>query len=96
MATKTTKKATKKTSLSFVSRAYSIDYMVKNPPASAKGLKLVWQTAVLEYMKRQGVDLTDKKNYQKPIQNISFSDITRIFNSLIGKRNPPKSSKKAG
>lgn len=95
MSTKT--KKSPKAKLSFVNRAYSIDYMVKNPPANSKGLKLVWQAAVLEYMKRSGVDLTDKKNYQKPIQGIDFSQITRIFNSLIGKKTATKpKSRKAG
>lgn len=75
-------KTAKKTKLTLLSKAYSIDYMIKNPPANSKGLKYVWQAAVIEYMKKEGVDLTDKNVYHKPFQGIDFAKIVRIFKSL--------------
>lgn len=84
----------KKTSLTFVKKAYTIDYMLKNPPTNSKGLRYVWQTAVMEYMNKEGVDLSDKKVYHKPIQGIDFSKIVRIFNTLVGKPAPRSKSKR--
>ena len=72
----------KKSNLTFIKKAYSIDYLLKNPPANSKGLKYVWQAAVMEYMNREGVDLTDKAVYGKAIQGIDFSKVVRIFKSL--------------
>jgi len=84
----------KKTSLIFGKKAYTIDYMLKNPPSNSKGLVYVWQTAVMEYMNKEGVDLSDLKVYNKPIQGIDFSKIIRIFNTLIGKSSPRSKSKR--
>jgi len=84
----------KKNNLTFVNRAYSIDYLLKNPPANSKGLKYVWQAAVMEYMNREGVDLTDKKIYHKPIQGIDFAKVVRIFKTLVNNKPAPKKAKK--
>lgn len=73
---------TKKSKLTFV-KGYSIDYLIKNPSTNAQGLRYVWQAAVIEYMKEQGVDVADKSLYSKPIQGIDFSHITRIFQNLV-------------
>lgn len=74
-----------KQSITFLKKVYTIDYILKNPSSSSKGLKQVWQAAVLEYMSKQGVDLSDKKNYHRPIEGIEFPKIVKIFNGLIGK-----------
>lgn len=75
---------TKKSTLTVVKKAYSIDYLLKNPPANSLGLKHVWSAAVMEYMSKEGVDLSDKKMYHKPLTGIDFSKVVRIFKTLAG------------
>lgn len=83
-----TKKASKTSEASpkILSQVYTIDYLIKNPSNSAKGFKYVWEAAVVDYMSKSGIDLSDKKNWQKPIENIDFAKIMTNFNKLMGKK----------
>lgn len=92
-ASKKTKKS-RESSVKFVSKVYTVDYMLKNPSSNAKAHKHVWQAAVLEYLFQEGVDLSDKKNFQKPIAGIQFAGIINIYNTLLGKKKTKVSKKK--
>lgn len=85
----------KKGKLQFVKKAYTLDYLMNNPPASAKGLKLVWSAALTWYFAKEGIDLTDAKNYKKPVENIDFAEITRTFKKLVNDKSRPAKRKKA-
>lgn len=87
------KKATAK--LEFSSKAYSMKYLMENPPTNTKGLKLVWQAAVTTYFLSKGINVDDKKNYNRAVEGISFSELTKTFQKLAGvKSAPAKKSKK--
>lgn len=82
--------------LTFSRTTWTAEYLMKNPATFAKTNKIVWQLAVEEYLRRNKFSF-DKKDLKKPLENVDFAKITRIYNTLIGRRNPPmpKSSKKA-
>lgn len=82
--------------VSFSKTSWTAEYLLKNPANFAKKSKVIWQLAVEEYLRRSKFSFS-KKDLKKPIENVDFAKITRIYNTLIGKRNPPmpKSSSKS-
>jgi hypothetical protein len=85
-----------KTNLSFSKTTWTAEYLLKNPANFAKTNKVVWQLSVEEYLRRNKFSF-QKKDLKKPLENVDFAKITRIYNTLMGKRNPPlpKSERKA-
>lgn len=83
-------------SVQFAKTAWTVGYVKANPPALAKGKKVIWGFAVDEFLRREGFDFK-KKSLQKPLELNSshFAQITRIFNTLLGKRNPPQAPRKS-
>jgi hypothetical protein len=63
-------------------KVYSLNYLLQNPPQNARGLNLVWQSAVMSYFSKQGFDFNDKRNYTKLVEGMDFSQIVTIFKKL--------------
>lgn len=82
------KKENTSTKLEFEKSAYTVNYIIANPSSFAKNYRSVWRVAVEEYLRRNKFEF-NKKNLNKPLKNINFPQIARIFNTLLGKRNPP-------
>lgn len=77
--------------LSFSKKTWTAEYLMKNPANFAKKNATVWALAVEEYLRRNKFSFSNKKNLKKPLENVDFAKITRIYNTLTGKRNPPAS-----
>lgn len=80
-----------KTNLKFSKNSWTVGYLKSNPPALASKHKVVWSVAVDEFLRRENFDFK-KISLQKPLElsGKDFAKITRIFNTLLGKRNPPQ------
>ena len=74
------------TPIQFSKDAYTAEYLLQNPPP--KRARPVWQAAVTEYLRRSNFSFS-RKDLKKPIVSVSFAQITRIYNTLLGVRNPP-------
>ena len=90
---KTTKKVAKAGKIKFAERIYTPEYLKLVPPAYAKKNKTVWKEAVDEYLRREHFSFT-KLDFKKPLATVDFGKLTRIYNTLIGRRNRPAKSVK--
>lgn len=79
------------TTIKFSKTSWTVSYLKTNPPALAAKHKVVWGVAVDEFLRRERFDFK-KISLQKPLELTSkdFAKITRIYNTLLGKRNPPQ------
>lgn len=78
-----------KTKIEFAKQVYTAQYIMENPSSFAKGYRQIWRVAVEEWLRRNNFEF-NRKTVKKPIVNVKFSQITRIYNSLLGVRNPPQ------
>ncbi len=71
-------------------KEYKLDYILKVPPHFARSNKEVWKQAFTEYLRRKGIDI----NKITKVDNVEWNEVTRIFNTLIGKKNPKRKEPK--
>ena len=69
---------------------YYLAYVLDNPPVNT--VKDVWQEAVKEYLRRQGIKDKDIPSVKK-LMNVDWSELRRLYNRLAGQGKQRRDSK---